>query len=117
MSEGADLLRAATATATALARANEASAAVASEAEIVVADIAVSVGAVVTETASVDQKMEAVRGYVDARISALESRAAVLGQARNAARQLLIVEAAVRDTAVTLTAEVERVLTAPLGRH
>lgn len=106
--EGADLLRSATATATALARANEANRA-ASEVEIVVSDIAASIGVETSETASAQKKMEAVRGYVHARISALEARTALLTQARTAASQLRNVDASVQESTTALEAEVERV--------
>lgn len=108
VSEGADLLRAATATATALARANQANRA-AAEVEIVVSDIAGSIGLDITDTASAQKMMETVRGSVDARISALEARAALLTQTRTSASQLTTVHASVQDAATTLQAEVKRV--------
>lgn len=105
--EGADLLRSATATATALARANEVNR-VASEIEVVVADVAASIGVETSETASAQQNMEAVRGQVDARIADLEGRAAMLTRTRTAASELTSVVASVHGSTTALDAEIER---------
>jgi len=106
--DGADLLRAATTTATTLARANEANRA-GSEVDIVVSDIAASIGVETSESGSTQQKVEAVRAYVGARISALVERAALLTQARTAASQLTTVDAAVRESTAASEAAVDRV--------
>lgn len=105
VSEGADLLRAASTTAAALARANEANRA-ASEVEIVVSDIAASIGVDVRNIRSAARKIETVRGYVDARMSDLEARAALLTQTRTVASQLTIVDRSVQDGATALETEV-----------
>ena len=107
VSEGADILRTATETATTLARANEANRA-ASEVDVIVSDVAASIGLATPEIASAGQKLLDARAFVDARISALEARSALLARARAAANQLSVTNASVQEAAAALDAEVSR---------